>query len=115
MNIDLLPTSLPKIIRGGKPGPMGCFWVPIFCANCGADGGFVPDVPEAKRAFYLCDNGCVEKFGTIAGKMAVSNEIFWEKLKAEQMELYGRQLTNQELDEALKDEHNILTKLSKDF
>jgi hypothetical protein len=49
-------------------------WVPMYCANCGADGGYVPE--DMKQvAFYLCDS-CWEKHGAIAGAMAVSDDVF---------------------------------------
>ena len=33
-------------------------WVPIFCANCGAEGGFVPE-ENMTFAFYQCQE-CAE-------------------------------------------------------
>ena len=80
---DTLPNSLAKEAkREVYMNHMN--WVPIFCANCGADGGFIPeDAPPF--AFYLC-NPCWETHGAIAGTMAVPDEIFWKEIAEEQKE-----------------------------
>jgi hypothetical protein len=91
-------------------GPMN--WIPIFCANCGADGGRVPQ-ENMSFAFYLCDN-CFEKHGAIEGTYAEPDVIFWAKVKAAQIEKYGRELTPEELVLELENESSIISKLSKD-
>ena len=90
----------------------GIPWVPIFCANCGKDGGYVPE-EASDFAFYLCDP-CAEKWSPLAGTMAIPDEVFWENVKQTQIEAYGRELTGPEIAEALKDEHHVLTKLARD-
>lgn len=97
--VDILPDSRLKKEVIGKPGPMGLLWVPIFCANCGCDGGLVPE-ENMNFAFYLCPP-CFEKHGTIAGTYAVPEEIFWDTVNAEQMEKYGRLLPPHELQEVV--------------
>ena len=108
---SILPNSIPKntkgrMFRNGQP------WIPIYCANCGADGGFVPE-EAATFAFYLCDVDA-EKWSPLAGLMAIPDEVFWEKVKQTQIETFGRELTGDEIVEALKDEHHVLTKLARD-
>lgn len=91
---DILPDSRMKDRRQFVWGPMGS-WLPIFCQNCGADGGLVPE-EGTTFAFWLC-RSCAEKFGDIAGMMLLPDEVYWEKLKQEQLEAYGRFLTEPEL------------------
>lgn len=88
---------------------IGLNWVPIFCANCGAEGGFVPE-ENCDFAFYLC-TPCAERLGPIAGTYMMPDEVFWGRVKQEQMEQFGRELTAPELIEILKDGSNSLTKL----
>ena len=89
-------------------------WRPIFCANCGADGGLVPEAPEnCNFAFYLCDK-CYELHGQVEGTYAEPDSIFWEKVKQAQLEKFGRELAPEEQIEALKDENHILSKLAKE-
>lgn len=110
---ELLPDSrLTTIVtpKGMVQGPYG-MWVPIFCANCGADGGLVPE-DNCNFAFYLC-NDCYAKHGVPAGLMAVPDEIFWDKVKREQMEAYGRLLTDLELAAVLEADASPLATLLK--
>ncbi len=110
---DLLPTSSCKVtrnvvIRGGMA------WAPIFCANCGKDGGLVPDFPEVKaNAFYLCVP-CAEVWSPLVDTMMVSDEVFWQKMIAAQVEADGRVLTPLEQIEALKNSDHYLTKLARE-
>lgn len=94
---DVLPDSRLKHIvtpKGRVFTAAGAF-VPVFCANCGADGGLCPE-EGMTFMFYLC-NGCAEKYGKIAGTLMMPDEVFWQRLKDEQMASYGRYLTEQEL------------------
>lgn len=113
---DILPDSRLRETKGRVRHVSdllgGQWWIPIFCANCGADGGFIPE--ESKSfAFYLCES-CGEKWEPLAGTMKVPTEVFWETVKQEQLEKYGRELTGLEVAEALKDEHHVLSLLAKD-
>ncbi len=94
MASDLLPDSRAREIRGRVFTPMGAF-VPVFCANCGAEGGLCPE-ENMTFMFYLC-NKCAETHGPVAGTMMMPDEVFWQKLKNEQLERHGRYLTEQEL------------------
>lgn len=90
----------------------GVNWRPIFCANCGADGGKVPE-ENCTFAFYLCDP-CAVKWAPLANTLAVPDEVFWQKVKEAQLEKYGRELSAIELVESLKDGDSILSKLARD-
>jgi hypothetical protein len=72
--LPLLPDSRPKIQRNVQ-FHLGLNWTPIYCANCGADGGFVPE-DNCNFAFYLC-NSCAEKLPPIEGTYRVPDEVFW--------------------------------------
>jgi hypothetical protein len=107
----LLPDCRPRVQKKSvRAGYMN--WVPIFCANCGCDGGLVPE-EGCNFAFYLCIP-CSERIPPSAWEMRVPDEVFWDKVKNEQLEKYGRELTENELVEILKDDNNSLTKLCKD-
>ena len=90
-------------------------WVPIYCANCGADGGWIPEAAKDEDCFYLCiANGCFDKWTPIQGTFVVSDEVYWQHCKNVMLEEYGRELTGNEVIEALKDPTHILSKLAKD-
>ena len=91
---NILPDSRCLTPTGVVRGPGGS-WVPIFCANCGKDGGLVPE-QNTSFAFWLCAK-CGETCGEIAGMMCLPDEIFWEQVKQEQLAAHGRLLTEQEL------------------
>jgi hypothetical protein len=110
-SLDVLPTSIAKVVHGatqvdGQP------YIPFFCANCGCDGGWVHESSK-DFAFYLC-SPCFSKHGAVAGTMAIPDEVFWARVKAAQLEEFGRELLPHEVVEALKDSDNILSKLARD-
>jgi len=112
---NILPDSRMKnpttVIRGTLGGfPVNL--VPVFCANCGAGGPYVP-AENMTFAFYLC-NPCAEKWGAIVGTYMMPDEVFWGKVKEAQIEKYGRELSGPEIVEMLKDENSIFSKLAKD-
>jgi len=91
-------TSKGVVFRYGVP------WIPIFCANCGCDGGLVPE-ENTTFAFYLCQ-GCEDKFGQIAGTYMMPDEVFWAKVK-ESQEKYGRWLKPNELAVVLESDRDL--------
>ncbi len=94
----------------------GMKWIPMFCANCGKEGGMVleTDWDRVKNfAFYLCEP-CAEKWSPLADTAIAPDEAFWQKLHEVQLEEFGRELTSAEIVEALKDDANVLSKLCKD-
>ena len=111
---DLLPSSILTTSHTHKNTKyhIGLNWVPIYCANCGADGGWVPE-DTANFAFYLCQP-CADKWAPIAGFYIEPDAVFWEKVKKAQIEKEGRELTGAEVAECLKDDTHYLSKLAKD-
>ena len=87
---EVLPDCRAKVLRGAVRGRWGN-WVPIFCGNCGADGGFVPE-ENMTWAFWLC-TPCWEKHGALAATMAIPDEIVWEQIRQDQL---GRAKENEE-------------------
>jgi len=110
-NPNVLPDSRTRRLQKTLQG-RGLNWEPIFCANCGADGGLVP-TENMSFAFYLCDP-CAERLGPITNTYMVPDAVFWKKVKEAQLEKYGREITADEMVAALKDENNPIAKLAKD-
>jgi hypothetical protein len=113
---DILPNSIAtrstKIITWAN----GMKWIPIFCANCGKDGGMVMETEwdRVKNfAFYLCDP-CAEKWSPLTNTAIAPDEAFWKKVREVQFDEFGRELSTAEIVEALKDDNHVLTKLCKD-
>jgi hypothetical protein len=115
---ELLPDSRLKDREKGTvsilhPAVMNRLnWAPIFCANCGAAGGYVPQ-ETTTFAFYLC-NPCAEKWSALAGTMQVPDEVFWEKVRQAELEEYGHVLSTPEVIQALNDGDGALAKLAKE-
>ena len=92
--MELLPDCRAKVTRG-RVFTAGGAWVPVFCANCGVDGGLCPE-DNMTFLFYLCAK-CAETHGHVAGTMLMPDEVFFEQVKQEQIEAYGHYLTQEEL------------------
>lgn len=102
MDDDLLPSSALGCIHTPK-GMVQSVWgmlVPIYCPNCGAPMGHVPE-KDMKDWFFLC-NECVHVWGRMAAAMKMPFEVFIEKVMLEQIESYGRLLNDVELARALE-------------
>jgi hypothetical protein len=110
---DILPDSRLSVISTpkGTVRGHGLNWEPIFCANCGCPGGFCPE-ENMDFMFYLCDR-CVYKYGKIAGTMLVPDEVFYEKVRQEQLASYGRELSPDEVLKVLEEDASPLSKLVK--
>jgi hypothetical protein len=116
MSTDVLPNCIAQRNERSIVSANGMKWLPIFCANCGKDGGLVleTDWSRVKNfAFYLCDP-CTEKWSPMADVALVPDQVFWQKIHEAQLEAFGRDLTEAEIVEALRDDDHILTKLCKD-
>ncbi len=113
----LLPNSIPRSAKvDWSISDPGREWLFLFCASCGADGGRVlrTDIPNREEfAFYLC-NSCAEKHGTIDGAYFVPDEVFFQKVREAQIEKEGRELTVNEITEALQNSDHYLAKLVHD-
>lgn len=110
---EIFPDSRAKVAKSVK-WHNGMNWIPLFCANCGADRGFVPeDSLNCNYAFALCDP-CAEKWSPLTNTYLMPDHVFWAKVKAAQLEKFGRELTGPEVVEALKDDTHMLSKLAKE-
>jgi hypothetical protein len=89
----------------------GVNYIPIFCANCGADGGWVPEV-NMTFAFYLC-NSCHERHGAPANTLVIPDRIFWQKVKEAQIERYGHELSAREVRAQLDDPNSLMSLLAR--
>ncbi|HVI10218.1 MAG TPA: hypothetical protein VND65_18150 [Candidatus Binatia bacterium] len=115
LSTDILPSSRLRedkniVITNGQK------WIPIFCANCGKDGGLILEAEwDAVKAFafYLC-NACAERWSPLVDTMMAPDEVFWRKVREAQLEAFGRELTQPEIIAALQDENHILSKLAKE-
>jgi hypothetical protein len=109
------PNILPDSRLKSPKSPyahIGLNWVQIYCANCGKEGGFVPE-ENCNFAFYICDP-CAEKLGPLTGCYMEPDAVFWKKVNDAMIEKYGRVLEVPEIIEALKDENHMLSKLARE-
>lgn len=117
MDSVVLPDSrlrdrMKGVVRGFFRGVGFINWVPVFCANCGKPKGYVPE-DNMDFAFWLCDP-CSDKWGGKLGVVLMPDEIFWQKVKFEQLEKYGRLLSPEELLTAAEETTSPLSKLLRD-
>jgi hypothetical protein len=108
---DILPDCRTREPGNIIQSPMGN-WVPIFCANCGKEGGSVPE-ENMTFVFWLC-TPCAETYGVIAGMMMMPDEVFWDRVTQEQVASHGRMLTEQELVDVVVADASPLATLLKE-
>ncbi len=108
---DVLPDSRAKTTRGRQVID-GVVYVPVYCANCGAPYGGVPE-DHTTFSFWLCSK-CFEKHGAVANTMVVPDEVFWEKVNQAQIEKYGRLLEPNEIIRQLDDVNSTLSVLARE-
>lgn len=112
-NVNVLPDSRSSTVFTPKKavmGPMG-WMVPIFCPSCGVEGGHVPQ-ENMTFAFWLCAK-CFEKYGELTNMFVLPDEVFFEAIKQEQMEKYGRLLEQHELVAVVEADASPLATLIK--
>lgn len=107
---NVLPDSRPKVSRGARQLG-GSWWRPIFCANCGCDGGYVPE-ENCTFAYWVC-TPCYNDLGDVVNTYVMPDEVMWEKIKQEQLATYGRLLSNAELVQVEAADATPLAKLLK--
>lgn len=110
MTIELLPDCRAKETKGRIFTNNGT-WVPVFCANCGKDGGLCPE-ENMTFMFYLCPS-CFESKGHITCTMVMPDEVFWAQVRDEQLESYGRILDHNELLIVVEEDASPLATLLK--
>jgi hypothetical protein len=105
---DILPDSRLRDPSKGLVFKGSQAWQPVFCANCGKDGGWTPTT--STYMFYLCDN-CVDTHGVPAGTMVIPDQVFWQKCREAQMNEFGRELTPIELLQTVEEGASPLARL----
>ena|SRR5437867_10171007 len=105
MATDILPDSRLKSNKGAKPSKILGWWVPVFCAICGIPYGYVPE-ENCSFACWLC-NECSENYGEIFGMMMMPDEMYWEKVKEAQIEKYGKELNQQEINQEVASQSSL--------
>ena len=113
MNPDhalVLPDSRARdakglVMMGGE------VWQPIYCANCGTEGGLCPQ-EHTTFFFWLC-NDCFRAMGEITNLYLMPDEVFWQRVKDEQLEKYGRLLSTEELADVVAADVSPLATLVK--
>jgi hypothetical protein len=110
MTAELLPDSRAKTTRGRIFRADGC-WVPVFCANCGVEGGMCP---EENMTFicWICAK-CNVTYGAIAGTLSMPDEVFWREVAEAQRAKYGRVLTAEEVAKSLEDPLSLESRLAQ--
>lgn len=108
MSEDILPDCRAKDTKNRIFSPMGA-WVPVFCANCGDHGGNVPE-ENMNFAFYMCPK-CFERLGHLTCTMVMPDEVFFEKIKQEQLASFGHYLTQEEIGAVVEANDTPLARL----
>lgn len=106
--MNILPDSRARETKGRIFTANGT-WIPIFCANCGKEGGSCPE-ENMTFMFYLCPS-CFESKGHITSTMVMPDEVFWSKVRDAQIEEHGRVLTEQELLSVVQEGASPLARL----
>lgn len=110
MSLELLPDCRAKTPRftfvHGRP------WVPVFCANCGKEGGLCPE-ENMTFLFYICPK-CFETHGHLTNTMVMPDEVFFAKVRDAQLEEHGRYLTHTELLSVVAEDASPLATLLKE-
>lgn len=107
---EILPDSRARETKG-RIFVAGGAWVPVFCANCGKEGG---RCPEENMTFicWICPP-CAQTYGEIAGTLFMPDQVFWEEVKQAQIEKYGRLLTAEETAKSLEDPLSLESLLAR--
>lgn len=122
--LDVIPESRTKARTGQKVDATGRIWDPVYCAECGASGGYV--TREVLWACWLCPK--CEHLATVYQQQAAAGGYglcvtpdfeVGQKLVEEQLTRYGRALTAEEFNQKMADPSDPLTmavrKLEKDL
>lgn len=107
---NILPDSRTTANRGAMQSPQG-FWVPIYCASCGCDGGKVPE-ENCTYVCWLCDS-CFAKHGAATLGTIIPDQIFWEEVRQAQLAKYGRNLNEAETIASLADPESLESRLAR--
>ena len=106
----VLPDSRLRNPKGLVQSFVG-YEVPIYCANCGVQGGTCPE-ENMTFAFYLC-TPCFQTYGELTNTMVIPDEVFWREVEVAQREKYGRSLTSEETVASLADSESLESRLAR--
>lgn len=107
---ETLPDCRAREPKRAIPTAAFGYMVPVTCGSCAKTGPVVP-AENMTFAFWLCKD--CEKYGEIAGTMMIPDEVFWEKVKQEQIEKYGRLLEPHEIEAVAAADSSPLATLIK--
>lgn len=113
MSTNILPDSRMKPRAKGRIGLVQSdrgMQEPVFCANCGTLGGWIP-AENMTFAYYICRT-CEPKCAPVEGTWVMPDEVFWAEVKAAQEEKYGRPLTAEETALMLANPDSLESKLA---
>lgn len=108
----ILPSSMTRESRRAVVKD-GLTHEPIYCANCGKEGGESIRAP-GNFLFWLCDP-CSEKWEPMVGVSMIPNDVMRQRIVDVQLEEYGRHLAPSEVMDALSDVNSPLSKLARDL
>src|SRR4051812_5939621 len=114
MSLNILPDSRQRVLmtpKGAVNMGVAGFQVPIFCANCGVQGGTVPE-ENMTFAFWIC-TPCFAAHGEITNTMVMPDEVFWAEVQQAQETKYGRSLTADETALSLADPDSLESLLAR--
>jgi hypothetical protein len=110
MTVDILPDSRARDAKGSlltKDGNV----VPVYCANCGAAHGYVPD-SLITHVFALCER-CLETHGAVAHHYREPETIFWERLANAMNE--ENVFTPEQIQHQLEDPSSTFSRLKNEW
>ena len=94
-----------RVYRNGQT------WVHMYCEHCGVSCGYIPERTDC-FSWSQCDD-CAEKFGPLDDRVD-PNHVWFERVKHEQIDLYGRELSLYEIVMQLDNPTSKLSLLAKD-
>lgn len=109
---DFLPDTRCRIVRNVTRHETLGNLVPVHCANCGIEWGWVPE-DKITFAFCLCQS-CADKHGDPAHFHKEPDSVFWERL-ANELREQKLNLTPITLENALSDPNSTLSKLADEW
>lgn len=109
MTIEILPDARAKSGAGGIYNPTFGWMVPVYCINCGVQGGDVP-AETTTSVFWQC-TPCHEKHGAIPGLHMTTDAAFHAKVAEAQLNEFGRYLTPLEVAQKVESADTAFAKL----
>ena len=91
----------------------GVEYLPTFCLNCGKEAPQLIPAGKHNTMYYLCDDGCAEKWQREFDATLIPDEAFQALVIQEQLEREGRVLSASEQVEALKSSDHYLSVLAR--